>query len=325
MNILIYGGGSVGLGLAACLLKSDQRVTIVARESTCDALREGGIIREGIFGRFEAPSSAFSCYSTLEAVPQGPFDVACVATKSFDSESAAGDLAAHAERLEIDAILLCQNGYGNYEVFRRFFPKEAVFNARVITGFCRPRPNESRITVHAAPVHVGHLEGVSAEKLIPFCEAVAAGGLPCRVVEDVGKDLWAKILYNGLLNPLGAIFQVPYGRLGESAHTRFLMRQLAEETFAVMKAVGASTHWDDAGAYLEAFYGSMLPPTADHESSMLQDIRAGRRTEINALNGAVVRLGDDKGVDTPVNRTVVEQIRFLEERKKKGERLKAKG
>ena len=319
MNILIYGGGSVGLGLATCLLKSGQSCTIVARESTCEALRQGGIIREGIFGRFEAPPSAFACYTTLGEIPTGPFDVACVATKSFDSEAAAEDLAAHAERLGIDTLLLCQNGYGNYEVFRRFFPKQAVFNARVITGFCRPRPNESRITVHAAPVHVGHLEGISAEKLVPFCEAVAAGDLPCRMVEDVGKDLWAKILYNGLLNPLGAIFQVPYGRLGESPHTRFLMRLLAEETFAVMKAVAASTHRNDAGAYLEAFYGSMLPPTADHESSMLQDLRAGRRTEIDALNGAVVRLGEEQGVDTPVNRTVVEQIGFLEERKNKDE------
>ena len=313
MKILVYGGGAVGLGLAGCLLKSGQDVAIVARPATCDALRRDGIVREGIFGRFEAPPSAFAAYPTLAEVPDGPFDVVCVATKSFDSEAAAEDLAAHAKRLKIETLLLCQNGYGNYETFRRFFPMQAVFSARVITGFCRPRLNESRITVHAAPVHVGHMERIPAGKLAPFREVLSAGDMPCRVVKDVGKDLWAKILYNGLLNPLGAIFQVPSGRLGESSHGRFLMLRLAEETFAVMEAAGGATHWDDAAGYLQAFYATMLPPTAGHESSMLQDIRAGRRTEIDALNGAVVRLGDEHGIDVPVNRTVVEQVRFLEE------------
>jgi 2-dehydropantoate 2-reductase len=102
------------------------------------------------------------------------------------------------------------------------------------------------------------------------------------------------------------------GRLGESEETRNIMGHLAAETFEVMRLYGHATHWDSAGAYLKSFYDTMLPPTSAHESSMLQDLRAGRRTEIDALNGAIVLLAKKSGVDVPVNETITAIIKSLE-------------
>ena len=107
---------------------------------------------------------------------------------------------------------------------------------------------------------------------------------------------------------------MPYGALAESEDTRALMRDVAEEIFRVMQAAGYRTRYPDADAFLAALYEELLPPTARHESSTLQDLRAGRRTEIDALNGAVVRLAEAHGVEVPVNRSLVAMIRKLEER-----------
>ena len=81
-----------------------------------------------------------------------------------------------------------------------------------------------------------------------------------------------------------------------------------------MRAAGFSTYWETAEAFLEAFYSAMLPPTEAHESSMLQDIRSGARTEIDALNGAVVALARKDSIPVPVNGLMCTMIRFLESR-----------
>jgi 2-dehydropantoate 2-reductase len=90
------------------------------------------------------------------------------------------------------------------------------------------------------------------------------------------------------------------------------MERIIEEGFAVMRAEGHSTHWDDAEGFKEAFYQKMIPPTYVHESSMLQDIRAGRKTEIDFLSGAIVRLGKKHRILTPANELVCSQIKFKE-------------
>jgi 2-dehydropantoate 2-reductase len=115
-----------------------------------------------------------------------------------------------------------------------------------------------------------------------------------------------------MLNGLSTVFDVPYGVLGESPHTRELMETIAHEVYAVMTAAGYETHWASAEDYIDTFYKHQLPPTYSHEPSMLQDIRASKRTEIDALNGAVVALGQQHGVATPTNTTVTRMIQFME-------------
>ena len=234
-------------------------------------------------------------------------------TKSFDSEAAARDLAARVECSgEASRIVLCQNGWGNAEVFTGHFPKTRIWNARVITGFRFADAHRIEVTAHAEPVRAGSLFGGDAREMAPLCAALARGGLPAEPTDRIAEDLWAKLLYNGCLNAVGAIFRVPYGVLGESPHSRAILRELAREIFAVMEAAGYATRWGSPEAFLRDLYDVLLPPTAGHESSTLQDLRAGKRTEIDALNGAVVKLGEALGIPVPANRTVCEMIRFLE-------------
>lgn len=315
MRILIYGGGAVGLGLASCLLKAEQQVDILARADTQRSLQAKGLQRTGIFGEYHAEPQEFSCFSDIDELSGPPYDSILVCTKSFDSPTVARNIANHPSLLhEQSLIILVQNGWGNAEIFAEQLSAERIFNARVITGFCRPQSNQVEITVHVQPVHIGSLFGGDLSGIEELCRAIDQGGLPCEVMPDIARDLWAKMLFNCALNPLGAIFNVPYGALAEQENSRKIMDEVIHEVFRVMEAAGYSTHWPGAAEYLEAFYGTIVPLAAKHCSSTLQDIQAGKKTEIDALCGAVIRMGKELGIAVPCNEMLYNVIRFMERR-----------
>jgi 2-dehydropantoate 2-reductase len=313
MKILIYGAGSVGLGIASCLLKSGARVDVVARQGTVDSLHLNGLERTGIFGDFKAPPSAFGAYTSLDEITNGPYNYILVCTKSFDSLGAAQDLYRHRRLItEATKIVLFQNGWGNAEKFTSFFRVHQIYNARVITGFGRPKKNKVVITVHADSVHIGSLFSGDLACMEKLCELISAGDIPCQITQDIEKDLWAKMLYNCALNPLGAILDVPYGRLAESEFTRMIMDAIIKEVFSIIAAAGYRTHWQYPADFIEVFYEKLIPDTAEHKSSTLQDILAKKPTEIDALNGAVIKLARPREIAVPYNLAVYNMVKFLE-------------
>ena len=90
------------------------------------------------------------------------------------------------------------------------------------------------------------------------------------------------------------------------------MDRIVEEVFAVMGAAGYQTHWQEPAGFLDVFYSKLVPDTAGHRSSMLQDIAAGKRTEIDALNGVVIKLAQRHGLAVPYNHAVCNLIQFIE-------------
>jgi 2-dehydropantoate 2-reductase len=313
MRALIYGCGAVGLGIASCLLKSKDQVDIIARENTVSALRQHGLIRTGIWGDYHAVPAVFASYTSLSEIEAGTYDYILVCTKSFDSSGAAKDLSQN-DRLfgENTKIVLFQNGWSNTEAFSSFFKTEMIYNARVITGFSRLKNNEVTITVHADSIHIGSLFSSDLACIESLCQSIDKGGIPCEATGTIEKDLWAKMLYNCALNPLGAILDVPYGVLAEKESARIIMKGIVEEVFDVMKAAGYETHWQSPKDFLEVFYKKLVPDTAEHKPSTLQDILAKKRTEIDALNGAVIRLAEKHGVRVPYNSVIYNIVKFIE-------------
>ncbi len=313
MKLLLYGAGAVGLGLASCLLKNGQKVDLIGRGETVAALQHNGLQRTGLFGDCTAAPESFGAFTSLSELPETQYDFILVCTKSFDTRTSAEQIAAIPFLKNASTpIVLCQNGWGNAEIFAEQFPTSRIKSGRVITGFRRPQKYQVDITVHADAIHLGSLFDDDISGLEILSSAIDAGGIPCQVTPTISKDLWAKLLYNCMLNGLSTVFDVPYGLLGESPHTRELMETIAHEVFAVMTAAGNATHWSSAEDYIDTFYKHQLPPTYNHEPSMLQDIRAGKRTEIDALNGAVVQLGQQHSIPTPANTTLTRMIQFME-------------
>ncbi len=313
MRVLIYGGGSVGLGIASCLIKAGAGVDIIAREATVRALQNSGLTRTGIFGDYHAEARRFGSYCSLGDIEGTSYDYILVCVKSFDTSMAARELSGHERLLEEETrIVLFQNGWGNAEMFLSFFEEGQVYNARVITGFRRIEKNTVEITVHADSIHIGSLFGGDLACVERLCGFISTGYIPCEVTSDIGKDLWAKMLYNCALNPLGAVLDVPYGVLAESEFTRAIMNGIVREVFGVMAAAGYQTHWQKAEDFLEVFYNELVPDTAEHKSSTLQDILANKKTEIDALNGAVIKLADEYQMEVPHNMVVYNIVKFIE-------------
>ena len=315
MNVLGYGGGAVCLGISSCLLKSKHcTVDIIARKDTVKHLTAGGLKRTGIFGNYSADNTTFNCYTFLRDIqPQKAYDFILVCVKSPDSLSAAKDIYEHSFLLNKETkIVLCQNGWGNAEIFASFFPKEQIYNARIITGFTRNKPNEVTITVHADPICIGSLHGADLSDLKILAELITKGGIPCEITNDIEKDIWAKMLYNCPLNSLGAILDVPYGVLAKCTFGRSIMEGIIEEIFSVLKVTNYKTHWQSSNDFLKVFYKKLVPSTAEHKSSTLQDILAKKKTEIDALNGAIIKLANKHQINVPYNFVVYNMVKFIE-------------
>ena len=170
------------------------------------------------------------------------------------------------------------------------------------------------ITVHADSIHIGSLFGAGLSVVQDLADAIGKGGIPSQTTDQIGKDIWAKMLYNCALNPLGAILDVPYGTLAEHESTRKIMNSIVEEVFSVMTKADYETHWESVKDFLEVFYGKLVPDTAEHKSSTLQDLIAKKPTEIDALNGAVIKLAEKFDIPVPCNSIVYNIIKFIEAR-----------
>ena len=318
MQVVIVGAGAVGLALGSCLLQSGDAVSFVVRDPrTRAALRDEGLTRSGLFGEAQHCAADFEILESETELRGREPDCILVCTKSTASPAVARALGSvWADLGSAPAVVLCQNGWGNAEIFASSLPAERVFSARVITGFRRRAPSRVEITVHAAPIRIGSLFGSGGEPRIDvLCRHISAWGPPCESSPDISKDLLAKLLYNCALNPLGAILGVPYGALGEREETRALIQALLREVFDAIGRAGLSTHWQSADDYLDDFYTLLLPPTQRHESSMLQDLRAGRDTEIDSLSGAVVELAEQHGGAAPVNAALRELVHAIERKR----------
>jgi 2-dehydropantoate 2-reductase len=316
LNVAIWGAGSVGIGLASGLVEPGSTLRILARNpATRRALVQHGIERSGILGTVEVPPEALNVVGDSGSFASEAPDWLLICTKTFANPVIAAELAAFSTRMGgRTRVVLCQNGWGNEEPFLPIWPSERLFHARIITGFHRRADHHVEITAHAAPVALGSLFGDPIDGLEPLAETLTRGGIPAQVRRDMESVLWAKMLYNCALNPLGALTNRSYGELAEAANTRELMARVVEEIFAVLEPAGYRVAWADADSYLETFYSELIPTTAAHRSSMLQDLRAGRRTEIEALCGAVERLALRHRVATPVVSALARLVRIAERR-----------
>jgi 2-dehydropantoate 2-reductase len=306
MSHLIVGAGAVGLGVGSALLAAGEPVAFVARSETARALRAGGCERTGIFGKRRLGADAFDVVTDAREL-EGPIRSVLVATKAFATAEVADTLAATPAIARGDApIVSLQNGLGNAESLAARLEPRRVFTATILIGFRRTAANAVDVTVCAKPMQVGSLFDVDPTPMAELVTAISRGGIPAQTNTAIARELWEKAVYNCALNPLGALLAVPYGELARRAETRAVMERVIAEVFAVMAASGVRTHWDSAASYASHFYDELLPPTREHESSMLQDVRAGRRTEIDALCGEIARRGParadpgDRGAGDPL-------------------------
>jgi 2-dehydropantoate 2-reductase len=311
-RILVAGCGAIGSIFGCLLREAGHSVALLGRESHLNAIRTGGLRLDGIWGDHYADGFELATQTTELS---GVYDLVLISVKAYDTESMARDICPVVDRDGLAVSL--QNGLGNIETLAQIFGAERSLGANVLVGAIIPEAARVTVTVQAAPVIIGPLEVsdcVVLERIHYWIKAFKRANIPCEHTVRILSYLWAKMFYNAPLNALGALLRVHYGALGDAAELRQIMDRLVDEAFLVAKTNGVELLWNTVEDYRELFYRHLVPSTYNHQSSMLQDLQRGRRTEIDAINGAIWRHGERLGVPTPFNEIMT---RLIWERERK--------
>lgn len=310
MKVLIIGPGALGCLLAAKLSRENE-VWLLDHDSTRAARLEGSgiVLEEG--GRV----SRHSIRATAEAGRVGPVELALLCVKSLKVEEAL--TAAQPLLPETKLLLAMQNGISHLEK---------------LPGLCREVCWGVGTTAQGAtllgPGQVQHrgsgftwigpppsgFQETAGGRAFPGREALAlaaatlsAAGIPTEVVADILPRLWHKLLINVGINALTALKDCPNGALLDDPQAAGLMAAAVGEGALVAEKLGIKLEMEPLAAVR-----AVCRATAANISSMLQDVRARKPTEIEAINGAVVRAAGSLGIPVPVNEELVRRIRELE-------------
>ncbi|MGA1874233.1 MAG: ketopantoate reductase family protein [bacterium] len=314
MKYLIVGTGALGSIFGGFLHLSGREVGFLGRGPHFEKIRKEGLLIRGIWGEHWVRN--IRTFSSPRKITL-PSEIVLMCVKSFDTEQAIKDVAPF--MAQDGLVVSLQNGLGNLEKIAEQVGSERTIGGRVIFGVEIPRPGEARVTVYADKVLLGFMEGAgepdeARTRIRAMADEFNQALIPTRAVEAITPFIWAKVLYNCALNPLAALLQVTYGELGSNQETRAVMREIVEETYQVAERLGIPLPQRTAQEYFNYLMNQLIPATASHHASMLQDLQQGRRTEIDALNGAVGRLAENLGLSVPANRLITRLIHFCESR-----------
>jgi 2-dehydropantoate 2-reductase len=301
MNIALIGPGALGCLLAARLFAAGEDVRLVDyRPERARLLKERGIALTGLDGVRTVLAVPVVLPDELE-----PAELTLVTVKAHQTKAAAQDLPALLAQGGI--ALTLQNGLGNLEQMAAVAGPARLLAGVTFVGATRPADGEV-IFAGEGPTVIGAPAGsqVLPEEIAQVAAVFRGGGLPCQVREDIEGVLWEKLVVNVGINPLTAILRVPNGALPELPEAWELAVAAAQEAAAVAAISGFHLNIDP-----EARLREVCIATAKNRSSMLQDVLAGRATEIDALNAQVSLRGQALGVATPVNDLLTSLIRAL--------------
>ncbi|MCL6584683.1 MAG: 2-dehydropantoate 2-reductase [bacterium] len=311
MKYLVVGTGALGSIFGGFLHLSGQEVGFLGRGEHFEHIRRQGLLIRGIWGEHRV--SGLKTFSSPREVPSA-CKVILLCVKSFDTAEAVRQTA---NLLAEDGLVVSlQNGLGNVEKIAAEVGSRRTLGGRVIFGVEIPRPGEAQVTVCADKVVLGSVgpQGADREKIKQIVEDFCRAHIPTEMVDQIFPFIWAKVLYNCALNPLAALLGVTYGELGENPQTQAIMKEIIAEIYQVAARIGITLPQSSAESYFDHLLNTLIPATASHHASMLQDLRRGKRTEIDALNGAISQMASELGLPAPANLLISRLIHFCESR-----------
>jgi 2-dehydropantoate 2-reductase len=288
-QVVVVGAGAVGCYFGGMLARAGVRVTLIGRASHVEAIKRDGLVIERSdlqeYIKLDADTS-------IEAIRGASIVLLCV--KTIDTEKAAAGIQPH---LGKDALLVSmQNGVDNVERIRAATGIVAIPSV-VYVAVAMSGPGRVK--------HSGRGDVVIENERVArmFNEA----GIPCRISQDIARELWTKLVMNCTYNPISAVGQSRYALIRRLPHTVQLMRDVTAEVVAVAAAAGIRLPGDLMADVLKL--GDVM---ANATSSTAQDLARGKPTEIDSLNGYVARRGLELGIPTPVNSTLHALVKLLE-------------
>ncbi|WP_277554467.1 ketopantoate reductase family protein [Halobaculum limi] len=297
MDIVVFGAGALG-SLVGGMLAREHHVTLVARDPHARRIAGQGLRIEGELDGHVRPRA------TTDPTPDDlTADLALVTVKAYDTEAAADALATG------DPEVVCSLSNG--------LPEELLVDRlgdRVLAGSATyaaelPAPGVVRCT-GVGRIHVGELGGGDSARADRVARAFREAGLNCTADAEMPRRRWEKLAVNAGINAVTALARVRNGALADGPAADVAHRA-ARETARVARAEGVDLSNFAAVDALD----TVVAETAGNRSSMRQDVERGTRTEVDAINGAVVDYAADHAIDAPTNQTMADLLRVWENRR----------
>lgn len=299
MHIAVLGAGAIG-SVFAGTLSSEHTVTLVGHDT--DHLRaiqaEGLTITDPDGVTSSSAVTATTDHSTVTGA-----DVLLVAVKSYDTRSAMADVADFVRDVP---VLTLQNGLGNVETISEFVRSEQVLGGTTTNGAYVVEPGHVNHTGWGQTA-IGRMWGPTDPLVEDLADTFRSVGFETSVESAIERAIWEKVVINVGINPTTALARVPNGHLDRTPPGEQLLESAVREAerVAVAEGIEFSTDMVDRTR-------SVARDTSSNRSSMLQDIESGSKTEIEALNGAIVDRAATHGIEVPVNQTLTDLVRLLE-------------
>lgn len=302
-RVAVVGAGAVGGYFGGMLARAGAKITLIGRPVHVDVWA-----REGLFLDSARFQETIPVAASTEVAASRDADLVLFSVKSPDTEETARQLARYIRR---DALVVSlQNGVDNVDRMRAAAALDPIA-AVVYVASSMPAPGRVKhggrgdLLVGDLPGRTAPPRDATVARVSAWFEAAA---VPCRVSPDIEADLWTKLIMNAALNAISAVVHATYGDIVAIPESRETVRRLVDECVAVARAGGVSLPATDFAQMVWAFAEKVGPIY----SSTSQDLERGKRTEIDALNGFVVRRGAELGVPTPVNQSLLALVKLRE-------------
>ncbi|HTY44554.1 MAG TPA: 2-dehydropantoate 2-reductase [Patescibacteria group bacterium] len=301
MNIVIVGPGAMGCLLAAFLAKSKETIWLLDKDKDrAGQINQKGIHIEGLSGDWQARLNATADPGQIPAA-----DLVIISVKSYDTKEAI--LLAKPLVGEDTQVITLQNGIGNIEVISEVVGADKVIGGVTNLGATLIDTGHVRHAGKGETV-LGRIDGRINVQMRSIREIFNRSGLETRISKDIKGLLWSKLIINVGINALTGITRLTNGRLLEFEGTRRILRDAVTEAIRVAKRKRIKLIYDDPLAKVEA----VCEATSTNVSSMLQDIQKRRHTEIDYINGVIVRQARELDIPAPVNSILVDLIKVIE-------------
>ena len=301
MKIVVLGSGSIGSLYGAFLSTLDENeVILVGRNPHVAAIRAKGLLIHGIMGERRFSLKAVEDVSHIDEA-----DLILLTTKTYDAISAI-KTARHLVNKGA-YVLVIQNGLGTEERVADVLDSTRVLRATTCMGALRVEPGVVEAT-GCGLTEIGSRFPENHDYVQELTEMLKKCGFDVRASDNIEGVVWTKTLVNCGINPVGALTGFKNGEVYKNPQLRQLVIHLVEEAVAIVKALGVELTTEDPVRYALG----TAKATGDNINSMLQDVLAGKKTEIDSITGEIIRLGKELGIATPANESVYALVKAIE-------------
>ncbi|TFG32244.1 2-dehydropantoate 2-reductase [Candidatus Thorarchaeota archaeon] len=301
MKIVVVGSGSIGSLYGAFLSTIEgNEVVLVGRNPHVAAISTLGLRIQGIMGEHTFHLNAVEDASEIDEA-----DLILLTTKTYDTIPA---IKTAKHLIDKGAyVMLIQNGLGTEERVAEELNTTKVLRATTCMGALRIAPGIVDAT-GCGLTELGSRYPENYDYVLKMTDMLKKCGFDVRASDNIEGVVWTKTLVNCGINPVGALTGFKNGEVYSNPQLRGLVIKLVEEAVAIVKALGIELTTEDPVRYALG----TAKATGDNVNSMLQDIQAGKRTEIDSITGEIIRLGKELGIETPSNESVYALIKAIE-------------